>query len=184
MKNETKKAPVKSNKKLFIIIGVVAVVLVVLGIVGRFIQRKIAQGVAGGFLSTLSGGKVKVNVGDNKVSYKTDEGEFSFEEGGKLPDGYPSDLPIYPGAKLTSSWSTSDDDSKGMSLIWGTNDSIGQVADYYKKELEAKGWKITSSFSQAETSTYSFEKGGTSGFVGVGKGDKQNTNISVTIGFK
>ena len=182
MEKKTKNAPVRSNKKLFIIIGVVLVVLVALGIAGKIIQKKIAQGMVGGFLSTLSGGKVK--VGDKNVTFKNDQGEFSFEEGGKLPDGYPSDLPIYPGAKLTSSWSTTGDNSKGMSLIWGTNDSISQVADYYKKALEANGWKITASFSQQETSTYSFEKGTINGFVGIGKGDKENTNISVTIGFK
>ena len=165
---------------ILVIVGL----LVVLGIVGRMVQRRVAQGVAGGFLSALTGGKVKVGGDSNKVTYKSDDGEFSFQEGGKLPEGFPSDFPIYPGAKITSSWTSNDDDSKGISIVWETSDALTKVADYYKENIEAKGWKITASFSQEDTTTYSFEKGTASGFVGVGKGEADKTNISVTISVK
>ena len=182
-KEEKKETKSKSNKTVIIIVVVVAV-LVVLGIIGRIVQRKVAQGVAGGFLSAITGGKVGIGGDKNKVTLKSDEGEFSFQEGGKLPDGFPSDFPVYPGAKITSSWTSSGDDSKGISVVLETSDAPTKVADYYKTNIESKGWKTTASFSSEGTTTYSFEKGTTNGFVGIAKGEEGKTNISVTIGVK
>ncbi len=183
-KKEGKKESRAKSNKTVIVVAVVIGILVILGIIGRIIQRKIAQGVAGGFLSAISGGRVKVNGDDKKVTYKSDQGEFSFQEGGKLPDGFPADFPTYPGAKITSSWTSAGDNSKGISVVWETSDSPEKVAEYYKTNVESKGWKITASFSNDGTTTYSFEKGTTSGFVGIAKGEAGKTNISVTIGVK
>lgn len=182
-KEEKKETKTKSNKTIIIIVAVVGV-LIALGIIGRMVQRRIAQGVAGGFLSAITGGRVGVNSDKNKVIYKSDEGEFSFQEGGKLPDGFPSDFPVLPGAKITSSWTSSDDNSKGISVVWETSDAPTKVADYYKTNIESKGWKVTASFSSEGTTTYSFEKGTTNGFVGIAEGEEGKTNISVTIGVK
>ncbi len=156
-----KETPKKSNKTL-VIVAIVVVVLIILGTLGKIIQRKISQ----------------------KVTLKSNEGDFTFEEGGKLPEGFPQDFPVYPGAKLTSSWTAGGESSKGTSVVWESDDATSKVADFYKSELVAKGWKITANFNQEDTSTYSFEKNNVSGFFGVAKGEKGKTNISVTIGVK
>lgn len=183
-KTEEKKEPKGKSNKTIIIIVVAVIALVVLGLIGRMVQRRIAQGMAGSFLSAMTGGKVGVSTDKNKVTLKSDEGEFSFQEGGKLPEEFPSDFPIYPGAKITSSWTSSGDDAKGISVVWETNDSPDKVANYYKSSIESKGWKTTASFSSEGTTTYSFEKGESTGFVGIAKGEEGKTTISVTIGVK
>lgn len=171
LEKEVSQTPKKSNKTL-VIISIVFIVLVLLGIVGRIIQRRIAQ----------SGGEI--NLGSNKVTYKSNEGDFTFEEGGKLPSGFPSDFPVYPGARLTSSWTAGGENSKGTSVVWESSDAVSKITDYYQKELVVKGWKITATFNQGDSATYSFEKDKVSGFVGVAKGDSGKSDISATIGEK
>jgi len=101
-----------------------------------------------------------------------------------LSADFPEDFPIYPGATLKSSSSTETDGKKGISALWITGDSKEKVSEFYKKSLEESGWKITNSFSGKEFFNYSFEKDSVGGFVGVGKGEKGATAISVTLGIE
>jgi hypothetical protein len=53
-----------------------------------------------------------------------------------LPDGFPSDIPQYPGASLT--WSNSDE--SGFLISLSTTDDPGDVAEYFQEQLTAQGW--------------------------------------------
>lgn len=154
------------NRRVLIIVLLVLVVVTLGTLGGILVKRAVERG--------------KNQLGDKKITYKGNEGEFSFEEGGNLPEGFPSDFPLYPGTTLSSSWTAKGQSSNGISLIWETDDSSEKVLEFYKRELEAKGWKITSAFS----ATYSFEKGNTSGFVGIAKGSSGRTEISLTLSLK
>ncbi len=183
-KTETKETKKGSNKTLVIVLVVIAV-LVGLSLIGRFIYKKVAERVASNYLSTLTGGKVSVTGGGDKVSFKGEDGEVTFDSGGKLPEGFPSDFPVYPGAKVTGSFSASgDNNSKGSSVVWETSDDVAKVGGYFKTELPKAGWTISTDYSTAETITLTFEKGAYSGFLGVTKGSDGKTAISVTIGVK
>ncbi|HJX59274.1 hypothetical protein A2V61_01115 [Candidatus Woesebacteria bacterium RBG_19FT_COMBO_47_8] len=97
---------------------------------------------------------------------------------------FPDDFPIYPGATLKSSSSTETDGKKGISALWTTADPQDKVAEFFKSNLEALGWKITNSFGGKGFSNYSFEKELVKGFIGVGVGEKGTTAISVTLGIE
>lgn len=55
----------------------------------------------------------------------------------KLPDDFPSDIPIYNEAKLTSV-----NDKK---IIWTSSDPLNLITEYYKQELTNKKWTISKS---------------------------------------
>lgn len=63
---------------------------------------------------------------------------------GSIVKGWPSDIPIMPGAADIyigdDSFNFSNANSKGMSFI--TRSSINGVIDYYKEKLVAVGWKL------------------------------------------
>lgn len=179
-----KQATSKKTSKTIPIIIVVVLVLVVLGVVGKIVYRKISEKLAGAFVSNLiskgTGGKVNVTDGGKKITYSGEGGELSFQEGGSIPTGFPSDFPIYSGAKTISTWSASGE-SKGISIMWETTDAADKVASYYKTELPKAGYKLTSTFEQAESKAYSFEKGDVKGLLGITNADDKVT-ISATIG--
>jgi hypothetical protein len=60
--------------------------------------------------------------------------------GGKMPDDYPKDVPVYEGTKVILTQSASE---KHMhQLVLESADPVDKIADYYKKGLDGNGWKI------------------------------------------
>lgn len=180
-KEQTTETPKKKAKIVPIIIVLIGIIIV-LGLIGNFIYKKIAERAAEGILSGITGGNV--NLSGDKVSIKTEDGELAFEEGGKIPDTFPNDFPVYPGAKVASSFtSTGDNNSKGVSVLWETGDSLEKVGKFFETELAENGWKITANFSSEDSITFTIEKGETGGVVGITPQDDK-TAISVTLGVK
>jgi hypothetical protein len=187
MKEEKNKKQVTSKKanKTIPIIIVIVLILIGLGVIGRIVYRKVSEKLAGAFVSNLiskgTGGKVQVDAGGKKITYSGEGGDLSFQEGGSLPADFPGDFPLYPGAKTVSTWSANSAESKGVSVMWETSDSADKVAIYFKTELPKAGYKLTSTFEQAESKAYSFEKNDVKGLLGITNTDDKVT-ISVTIG--
>ncbi len=182
---ETKKETKKGNNNLIVIIIIVVLVLVGLTFLGRFIAKKIAQKTTSAFLSGITGQNVNVGGNGDNITVKTDKGELNINSNGSLPSEFPSDFPIYPGSKITGSFSTTGDKgSKGTSVVWETGDAASKVGEWYKTELPKAGWTVVTTYSQGDSTTLTFEKGNYSGFIGVTKGSEGKTTISVTVGTK
>jgi hypothetical protein len=171
-KKTEKETKPKSNK-LVLILAILGAIVIVVALAGRFAYRT--------FLSKTTGGIVDIDKEGGKVTVKSEETEFSFEEGGELPENFPKDFPTYPKAKLTSSWTASSDETEGLSLVWETNDSIDKVAAYYKEKLTELGWKLSLTAEVEDSTTLAFEKNDTGGFIGITTEDSK-TIISLTLG--
>lgn len=178
----------KKGSKGLIILLVVLGVLVALGVIGKIYAGKVKDKAFSVWFSHLLSktGTGNVNFEDNgkKVTYEGEEGNFSYEQSDKLPDNWPNDFPIYPGVKIEGSSSMESEGTKGVSVVWESDDSVDEVAEFYKKELPLKGWTVTSSFTQDESSTFSFNKGESEGILGMTRKDTGKTSISATIGVK
>lgn len=170
----------KSNK-LVLLLAILGAIMVVAVLGGRFVYQRAKESVLGTFLSKTTGGVIDVDKEGEKVTIKSEEAEFSFEEGGELPENFPKDFPIYPEAKLTSSWTASGEETEGLSLVWETNDSIDKVAAYYREKLTESGWKSSFTSEVEDSMTLVFEKDDTNGFIGITTEDSK-TVISLTLG--
>ena len=185
---EVKGAKEKKNNKSLSIPLIIVAVLVLVGFLGyKFFYKAVRTRISNYFVSkSLSkqlGGDVKIEGDGEKVSYKGEDFEFSYDLGGELPEDFPKDLPIYKNSKLLSKWSSTDEENEGISIVLETSDSLAKVSDYYKLELEKTGWDITSTFSQEDSSVYSFEKGDKEGILGITNADDK-VSISITISNK
>ena len=177
----------KDNKSLPIPLIIVAV-LALVGVLGyRFLYKGIRTRISNYFVSkSLSkqlGGDVKIEGDGEKVSYKGEDFEFSYDMGGELPEGFPKDLPIYKDSNLLSKWSSTSEGEEGISVVLETEDSFTKVSDFYKVELEKTGWTVTSTFSQDESSIFSFEKEDKEGILAITIVEDK-VNISITISNK
>ena len=171
------------GSKLPLILIVLAAILVGAYLLGRVVTRKAGDFLAGRVLSGVTGGNVKVDESGGKVTFENSEGKVSFEEGGELPEGFPKDFPVYPGAKVVSSFTANTDGKDGMSVAWETGDSVEAVSGFYKSNLVTNGWKVSATFEQGDSTTTSFEKEGWGGFMGV-TSTEGKTTISATVGVK
>lgn len=99
--------------------------------------------------------------------------------GEKLPDTFPKDFPIYPGAKIVSSVS-----SNGLLVTFTASDGLDKVVPFYKNGLGASGWTITSSFDSDTIQTWAIAKGTTEGSVSITTSATDPLTIVVTLGEK
>jgi hypothetical protein len=56
-----------------------------------------------------------------------------------LPDGFPSDFPVYPGATAESTeWDSSQQQGR---ILWLSTHSKAQIVEYYNKQLAQGDWE-------------------------------------------
>ena len=169
-----------SDKKVPVLAILIAVVIFASIIGGIFIQ-KAKNFIKGDAFSRLTKGVVDIGKDGEKVSVTTEEGDFVFEEEGELPNEFPSDFPIYPEAKLISSWLADGETTDGLSLIWETEDTFSKVSNYYENELEKANWTLSFTSETEDSTTFAFEKNGSRGFIGI-VFEESKVVISLTLG--
>jgi len=82
---------------------------------------------------------VNVNTQSGTVTATKDGNTTTIGSDVKLPAGFPNDMPIYGGAKLTTANKSNE---KEFYVIGYTSDSPEKVSAYYKNTLPQKGWTI------------------------------------------
>ena len=96
----------------------------------------------------------------------------------KIPDSFPKDFPIYPGATVSSSQT-----GNGFWLTLLSNDSVPVISNFYVNELQANGWSaVEASTTDNSGTSWAITKGNLSGYLTVDRGvsDKQ-TSILVVL---
>lgn len=155
----------KSNKWLYAVVGIGALLLI--GWLGK-----------GYFMR--SGVGVDVNKGfGGSTTYSNDQGQVTVG-GNKLPDNWPSDAPKYPNANIQYSGSSNPrTGEKGAAVVFMTSDKIQSVIDFYKKELASKGWKVEQAVTMGASTILSSTKDTRT--LGVYIVDAGNGQVSVTV---
>lgn len=98
-----------------------------------------------------SGGKVDVDLKDGGttiVDKETGNTMTVDAKGGKMPEGWPTNIPQYPGSNVTQSSVTDTEKGKSLSIILETQDAVEQVNEYYGKELKGAGFKKTTEMTK------------------------------------
>ncbi len=82
--------------------------------------------------------KIESEADGGKVTIESDEGEkVEIETGAKIPDNWPSDMPVYPDAEIQGSVGIAGEaGAEDLTVVLITQDSVDQVKDYYKKLYE------------------------------------------------
>lgn len=123
-----------------------------------------------------------VNISDGNISVQGKDGDSaSFGTNAKMPDGFPSDVPIYKPSDVIASSSRANE-TYGVSLL--TSDSLQKVSDFYTSELPKQGWKSSDSASQlnfAGGSVQTLTKGNQSLGVILASDNKNGSKTSITL---
>lgn len=179
---ETK--PVKKQTNPLVYIGIGCIVFLFLIGVGiqvfvRFFAKKAIEGViqqkTGVDVSQVQNGKMTFT--DTKTGAEVNVG------GGTVPDAFPKDFPLYPGAKVTSSLSGAQSGKNGgFWLTMTTADSVDRVSAYYKTQLAVNGWTITATYTANGTVTETATKNGWSGSLALTTDSSKTTQIVIILG--
>lgn len=100
-----------------------------------------------------------------------------------MPPAFPSDVPIYPGARLTAGASFTSTGEMTWGMEWETLDSLQKVHDFYASKLGSGDWTITFTASSATAFAATFASKGNSGIKGVVGADGSSgvTKISMSL---
>jgi hypothetical protein len=142
------------------------------------IREKMEQKVAEKAVEGMTGGQVQIE-GD-KVTVNGKDGNGSVQFGtAKLPDDWPSEIPVYPGAKLLTAMTTTDKGVSGHVLTLETTDSVDKVITYYKSKLS--GYKSMLDMSSGEGHTLALENDATHLQVNISATPQGNTKTNVFL---
>lgn len=81
-----------------------------------------------------SGGKVQLDTSSGSVSVKNEKGSMEFSaNGAKVPETWPQDVPLYPGAKVTMAMAGPNHHMLNLE----TGDAPEKAVEFYKGKLSA-----------------------------------------------
>ena len=118
------------------------------------ITEKLAEKAVESAIESKTGGQVDIDTSKGfSIKSKNDKGEEVVIDGqsGKVPDNWPKDVPAYPGAKVTASFTS----GKNGMLMLETADSAEKVLAFYKSSLPSM--KEAASMNTGATSITTFE---------------------------
>ncbi len=162
-------------------VGILVLFGIILGVAGNVLFSKIGLNfMKKGFESktgvTLDAEGKSMTIKDSKTGAEINVGE------GKIPAGFPSDFPIYSGAKIEGNISGAENNAgKGFWLILSTSDASDKVITYYESNLPKNGWGIGETMNIADSSSMTVSKGSLTGSVIIGSDKEKGTSIIITL---
>lgn len=110
---------------------------------------------------------VDVDTDENKVTIEGEDGAVEIQSGSELPDGFPSDAPVYD-ADIDSSGKVSVQGTTSWTVAQTTGDAVEDVLSFFSDELASGGW-VENGKTQSEVD------GSTIALIGATKGAMQYT---------
>ncbi len=99
------------------------------------------------------------------------------------PSGFPADVPVYPGARLTAAASFTSSGQVAWGMEWQTLDSFDKVQAFYQSKFSQGDWQITvkASANQAFSATYSRKSNSKVGGLVGADGSSGITRITMSL---
>jgi hypothetical protein len=100
------------------------------------------------------------------------------------PSGFPTDVPVYPGARLTAGASFAANGQTTWGIEWETLDTIDKVQAFYTSKLSQGDWTVQFSGSANGQFSATFSRKSNSKFAGIlgADGSSGVTKISMSLG--
>ena len=153
-------------------VGIIVIALA-LGLVGcKSIEDKIGEEIGEGIVGAATGSDVEVT--DDGVTIETEDGDVTIsDDTGEIPDGFPSDFPLYDGYELDGASSMSGGGQTSYYINMTSEDPVEDVYNWYKGEFTDNGWNISGDALYTDSN-------GSSGMLTADKGDLEAT-VTVTV---
>ena len=102
---------------------------------------------------------VQINSnGQGSMTVVTDAGTVMLGTGAKIPEDFPKEVPVYPGAQPTASIKSSQGNKPAWTITLETTDPKEKVAAYYKSNLSGFTQKSAMDLGQASILVYESPK--------------------------
>jgi hypothetical protein len=139
-------------------------------------------------IEQASGGKVSADAKSGSVTITDKETGSQTTVGtgkgsAKMPEGWPKEIPPYPGSSVVAQSSTSSAKGKLFTLVLDCPDSVDKVLAYYDGKLTAAGYKKGVEMKKDDGTTRFYESSKMSSQITV-FAENGKTKVSMTLGPK
>ncbi|MEI6886602.1 MAG: hypothetical protein WCK31_00010 [bacterium] len=191
--------PVQVKKKsnaLLIVVIVIVVLLVLCGLCvgGTFLATKYVADNAekagkdlGNKVSNEIGNQINSKISDTVNSVGSDlinpdgTSDGAIVPTVSLPDGFPTDIPLIPGYKLTTASKTTVTTGTQYMATLTVAKSSADVIAYYEEQLKAQGWTVNTSNLFFINSIVATKSGKQLTVTVIGGSDSKNANSMVSL---
>jgi hypothetical protein len=171
-----------SNKKVWILV-IVVLVLAFGCVAARRATTFVTENAIERAIERSAGDDANIDFKLNgNTTITTDKGTVTIGAG-SLPDNWPSDVDVPKNISVTFAGSANpqNGDEKGSYVSYMTDDSLQQVLDYYKDELNDNGWTVEQTATMGTSMALSATKDGrTFGMWAVNAGEKTNVSVGIS----
>ncbi len=100
-----------------------------------------------------------------------------------MPSGFPSDVPVYPGSRLTAGATFSSSGQATWGMEWETLDSVAKVQAFYSSKFNQGDWTV--SFSGTSNGSFSavFARKSNAKYGGLVGAGSANGVTTITLSF-
>lgn len=164
-------------------VGLLVIVSIILGVAGKMLFSKMGLGFLKKGIESQTG--LSIDEKGNGMTFKDEKtgSVVSIGEQTTIPQDFPKDVPLYPGATAISNASGAESGkAKGYWLMLNSKDVASKVTAFYETELPKNGWVVENTFTISESSTWQANKGAlTLAVIVGGSNDNEGTSILLTV---
>jgi hypothetical protein len=132
-------------------------------------------------IENAGGGKVQINSGENgSMTIVTDAGAVTIGTGAKIPDDFPKEVPVYPGAKPTMAMKSANAGKDVWSVTMETPDTKDKIVAFYKSKMTGFTEQAMQDMGQASILVYVSPKYQVT-VTANGQGGKTDVMLSVAV---
>jgi len=127
-------------------------------------------------------GDVTIESDDGEMTIESDDGSISISEGGDIPDGFPSDIPLPDDLTIILSQVFEAPEGTTFTVVFTSPDPFDTVGPAFMDALEADGWTQQSLMTTGEGGFFAYDNGewNVSGFYGP-ESAEEGTSMSVNV---
>lgn len=133
-------------------------------------------------LARTTGGRLKLQDHNEQVTIQTEDKEMTLGRQ-ELVQGFPEDVPVYPGADVEASWQVSQAEQEGVTASFVTDDALDKVERFYRDNLATSGWQVNNTMTAAGSVVFIAEKDNRSAWITLSEDNGQVT-INILVGTK
>jgi hypothetical protein len=127
-----------------------------------------------------TGGQVSINGEKGTLTIVTDAGAMTLGETAKIPDDFPKNVPVYPGAAPKVAMKSAAGGKETWSVIVETMDAKDKVVAYYKANMSGFTVASTMDVGTGTMTVYQSPKLDVTLMTGAESGGKTSITLSVT----
>lgn len=160
------------------------IIILILAVLGLIFSGAIIRRLISGTITQKTGVQTTTGASGGTTFTDPKTGAVINLDVNKIPDNFPKDFPIYPDAKVSSSYTAPNGD-KGIWLTLTTSDSVEKVVAFYTEKLKSDGWTEAASSDPTSGTIFTISKDKLAGSLLVQKTKDQNqtsTSIIVVLG--